>query len=217
MTQLFLCYAFNIFSSYNGSNIHDVSTVTDDTSVSDTIVTSHRPSAKRKQRKVVTSEKEAKKVSTNSNEITYRNQLCDHKRPTFHRGAVVSIKRPFNGQVNVNALFLTFLLCLPLLLTPCDAVFSCLSSKCHCVFKSNKLIAECIGFNGIPEVSGKVSYFLSSPVSINSPFTCYFSVSYAQLSSHLREERERGRKRERRERKGWKSDSCKYNLYIYSE
>ena len=176
MTQLFLCYAFNIFSTYKRSNIHDVSTVTDDASASDTIVTSlHTPppppppssSLAVGQRDRSASETytttghdghiHRRFVLTRTDAKAAKNASSRHTNSEMKKCLKMQSSTSSSRVSDVNGLFLTFLLCLPLLFTRSNAVFPCLSSKCHCVFKSNKLIAECIGFNGIPEVSRKVS------------------------------------------------------------
>ena len=85
-------------------------------------------------------------------------------RENSHIKTTTSSKKKKNQRKNVH-FFYPVLFLLPFLLATSDAGFPCLSFKCHCVFKSNKLIADCIGLNAIPEVS---------KVPINSPFTCYF-------------------------------------------
>lgn len=59
----------------------------------------------------------------------------------------------FFGQRKNVHFFLFLIFVFPFFLSTSDAGFPCLSFKCHCVFKSNKLIADCIGLNAIPEVS----------------------------------------------------------------
>lgn len=108
---------------------------------------------KKKKKKTTSHMEEKRKCKTTSGDPTF----------TVHSG-----KRKSGQRKNVHFFFYPFLLVLPTLLLPLptsDAGFPCLSFKCHCVFKSNKLIADCIGLNAIPEVS---------KVPINSPFTCYF-------------------------------------------